>query len=1254
MPFRPVVNFQIPIGQKKYRFSEHPAAKGMPYGQTGRRATVYQVLDESGDKYALKVFTQAFRSPRIAEAATRLQSFAQTPGLGVCQRQVLTREVHSDLIENYPDLQFAVLMPWVQGETWQEFMISHRSLSFDSVHTLAGQMTLLFAGLEQNRLAHCDIAGPNVLVDFPSLGNAVTTTVSSLALVDVEEMYGPGLTKPEKLPAGTPGYDHKTAKQGLWSAEADRFAGAVMLAEILTRHDERIRQISLQEQYFDPGEMQQNSDRYQTVIHVLKGTGASLVADLFARAWFSQTLSECPTFSEWYVAINRPAAVSISSQPYPVTWRPITPGNGRPVSNPPITLPLEQVKPMLLQAAEEGRWEDVLNIAPQILQSYPAEKETLSLFQRAQSLNQLDQAIENLWRVALHSGDTDDWDICLRSIVRAQYQAKGVARYDELREDAERERDIASRATVLAQLITESRWEEAEEMRAVLPLDHPKVAELFAQMDVVMGNQARIARLLKEARQAFDERNWAAVMRLCREGLVSGAADTNLQELLDLAQREQALDQQVAETLRLAEEASTTGKWSEAEKYLQQAIQLQPARQSLQSQLAEIARKRNWAEQIEQVFVKINQKPANELLKVIEDVPAGFGNIDETRRILHETAIWQANLEVARAHYDLECIAALLGNPPDSRVHARQAEDWLRMERERESSVEIAFQHVNTQAVEAILAGLPPNHPLQPRCQDWLADFFKTKDELDAAQQAFDPERVKRILSQLPRMFPRFTELNEWSENALGAQKSLLEARARRDLPLAERLLGELPPHHPVREDVKNWLKEEKTRVSAVENVRAAYNLEQLRDLLSGIPEDDATFKDDWHWLKLQQQKIRNIQEAVDNFNPDKLSKLLESMPPSYPDHDKLDAWQKQELSLRANLQAAQKHYDLVSTQKLADSLPASHPLRAGLDDWLATYRTLAEDFQSARQAGDEERVLALLEVVTPDYPDWAALRAWGMEARERNRQAQALIDAYDPDGLETLIAGWPQDDLRLENLRAALKNMRQRQQELARMLAKAESALQEQDWQKAAQLSQEALREPKVSLRFSEIAEIAHREIETREAAEKLMRSAQQAVVEKRYVEAIGQADQVAALLPVVQPYTRAGREMREKLINMAHAAEKNRKWNDSKAIWSALKSVSIPTPSSAARSEPATAPRNAQPDALDAARAALKAGQFEIALDLAKKAAVPPSVQTAFTDEVQETLRSQAQAAQNSGKWEQAKQLWELLKKVKEAVER
>ena len=439
MSFRPKINSEIQIGQSNYRFAEHPSAKNMPYGQTGRRATVYQIINESGAKFALKVFANAFRSPYIAAAAQRLKLFSTTPGLGVCKREVLIPENYPELLMKYPDLAYAVLMPWVQGETWQEFILSRRALVPQATYSLAGQMVVLLGGMEQRGLAHCDISGPNVMIDFSSLSTSSPGIVSSVALVDVEEMYGPGFDQPEKLPAGTPGYDHLCAGQGLWSLDADRFAGAVILTEILTRSDDRIRRISFQEQYFDPGEMQENTDRYQLVVQVLQEQGNPQAAELFSQAWFSQTLSDCPTFSDWYFAIQRRAEVP--SGPRLVSsfgWKP------EPIESfPPSRPSLEQLKPQLAKIASEGDWIGLVALTEGILQYAPDDPEALKLKLRAEHFLNAAMIINGLWQTASRSGKVEDWERCLQNIAQTQSQARPSKKYEQLRQQAEKEHQLA-------------------------------------------------------------------------------------------------------------------------------------------------------------------------------------------------------------------------------------------------------------------------------------------------------------------------------------------------------------------------------------------------------------------------------------------------------------------------------------------------------------------------------------------------------------------------------------------------------------------------------------------------------------------------------------------------------------------------------------------------------------------------------------------------------------------------------------------
>jgi formylglycine-generating enzyme required for sulfatase activity len=292
MPFRPTVSTLISINENQYCFTEHPSARGMPYGQTGRRATVYQVQDDNHVNHALKVFTKAFRTHHIESSAIQLADFAVLPGLQVCSRQVITGQNDPALLGQYPDLQYAVLMPWVQGLTWQEIILARQPLTPEKSKSLVRKLVEILATMETAGIAHCDLSGANLLVDD-----------EIVSLVDVEDLFAPGLLQPEKLASGSSGYAHKTAANGLWGKNVDRFAGAVLLAEILGWSDERVRRIATGEQYFDVNELQTNCDRYQVLLAAVTSQSAA-AADLLAQAWYSKRLEDCPAFSDWVKALN--------------------------------------------------------------------------------------------------------------------------------------------------------------------------------------------------------------------------------------------------------------------------------------------------------------------------------------------------------------------------------------------------------------------------------------------------------------------------------------------------------------------------------------------------------------------------------------------------------------------------------------------------------------------------------------------------------------------------------------------------------------------------------------------------------------------------------------------------------------------------------------------------------------------------------------------------------------------------------------
>jgi hypothetical protein len=298
----------------------------MAFGQEGRKSIVYQLQQISdGRTCALKVFKAAFQGSYVVEIAQRIARYATLPGMAACERIALTEDVHSDLIEQYPELEYAVLMPWVADQTWHDIIYSRHPLSRDQSLALAKSTADILSRLEMEGLAHCDIAGGNVLISADH---------RSVELVDLEDMYGIDVPPPGDYPAGTAGYQHRTiptSPQGQWCVEGDRFSGAVILAEILAWHDPSIREEAYGEHYFAEDEMQDDTcERYKLMLEVLDGISKE-IAELFERAWSSPTLAHCATLTKWAHVIGAILTLPPPPSPPPLVVEILSPTAGATV-----------------------------------------------------------------------------------------------------------------------------------------------------------------------------------------------------------------------------------------------------------------------------------------------------------------------------------------------------------------------------------------------------------------------------------------------------------------------------------------------------------------------------------------------------------------------------------------------------------------------------------------------------------------------------------------------------------------------------------------------------------------------------------------------------------------------------------------------------------------------------------------------------------------------------------------------------------
>ena len=305
--FRPGPETQLHIGGSTYEFVPQRLLPGdtpeacMIEGQEGFIYVLRNV--EYGNFWALKVQKPAYRSEQVVQVTEKLLQFQKSQGFYLSHRVCITRPECAELIATFPELEYALLMPWLSWKTWAGLIRSPevmQTYTHENALDLARATVRILCELEQRGCTHTDISGANIMYspDF-----------KKVEILDLEGIYMPGIQQPKRLSYGSPGYQHrKPGRQGQWSEYGDRFAGAILLTEILTCWHPLLRAqmpadtISL----FLPEELQvQGGIRWKIARDVLWSLTPALL-DLFDRAWASSSLKKCPDFKQWLALLSAP------------------------------------------------------------------------------------------------------------------------------------------------------------------------------------------------------------------------------------------------------------------------------------------------------------------------------------------------------------------------------------------------------------------------------------------------------------------------------------------------------------------------------------------------------------------------------------------------------------------------------------------------------------------------------------------------------------------------------------------------------------------------------------------------------------------------------------------------------------------------------------------------------------------------------------------------------------------------------------
>lgn len=302
--FNPRADEEISLLGERYRFMRHPSAQFMAYAAEGKRGTVYQVRSRSGVLYALKVFKSNFRNPALASQSRLGDTLQNLPGLRASNRRVITP--NDPAVRDYAELQYAILMPWIAGYTWSDLLLlaeqSGMWLDTHEAVRICMDFTKVLAALEQNGIAHTDVAPANVMIDRASC---------KVDLLDLEDLYFPGAPPPAFVNGGVEGYRPRSVAAGetLWTPTADRYAGAILAAEILVLSHSDLAKQATAEGFFLSTEGSEPGDaRYVMAKGYLKFFFPAFTA-AFEKAWRAHSLADCPTLSDLSRAIAADAQI---------------------------------------------------------------------------------------------------------------------------------------------------------------------------------------------------------------------------------------------------------------------------------------------------------------------------------------------------------------------------------------------------------------------------------------------------------------------------------------------------------------------------------------------------------------------------------------------------------------------------------------------------------------------------------------------------------------------------------------------------------------------------------------------------------------------------------------------------------------------------------------------------------------------------------------------------------------------------------